>query len=52
MCRMMASNAYALSDEDDLNNVEDMRIHAVMYSNNALNLYKACSAGIRRQKYW
>ena len=51
MCRMMASSNYALHDDDDLNNVSDMRIHAVMYPNNALNLYKACSAGIRRQKY-
>jgi hypothetical protein len=23
-----------------------------MYSNNATNLYKACLAGVRRQKYW
>ena len=51
MCKMVASNSYALGGHEDLNNVPDMRIHATMYSNNATNLYKACVAGIRRQKY-
>ena len=49
---MYAASNYALMEHEDLDNVEDMRIHAVMYSNNATNLYKACSAGLRRQKYW
>ena len=48
MCMQLASNNYALHEHEDLNNVEDMRIHATMYSNNATNLYKACVAGIRR----
>ena len=48
MCKMMAQSTYVMSDEEDLNNVEDMRIHATMYSNNATNLYRACAAGIRR----
>ena len=51
MCKMMAQTTYALGSEEDLDNVDDMRIHATMYSNNATNLYKACVAGIRRQKY-
>ena len=51
MCKMMAQSTYALHDYEDLDNVEDMRIHATMYPNNATNLYKACAAGIRRQKY-
>ena len=51
MCKMMAQSSYALNHDEDLDNVEDMRIHATMYSNNASNLYRACSAGIRRQKY-
>ena len=44
----MASSTYALMEDEDLNNVEDMRIHATMYSNNASNLYRACMAGVRR----
>ena len=51
MCKMMAQSTYALNDYEDLNEVEDMRIHATMYPNNATNLYRACAAGIRRQKY-
>ena len=51
MCKMMAQSSYQLGEHEDLEHVEDMRIHATMYSNNATNLYKACVAGIRRQKY-
>ena len=51
MCKMMAQSSYALNDGENLDKVPDMRIHATMYSNNATNLYRACSAGIRRQKY-
>ena len=51
MCKMMAQSTYALKNEEDLDNVEDMRIHATMYPNNGTNLYRACVAGIRRQKY-
>lgn len=35
-----------------IDHVEDKRIHATMYPVNATNLYKACLAGVRRQKYW
>lgn len=51
MCQMAAQSNYALHESEDLDNVEDMRIHATMYPNNATNLYRACVAGIRRQKY-
>ena len=51
MCKMMASSTYAMQDWENLDHVEDMRIHATMYPTNATNLYKACAAGIRRQKY-
>ena len=52
MCKMMAVSNYALIEHEDLDNVEDTRIHGTMYSVNATNLYKACLAGVRRQKYW
>jgi hypothetical protein len=59
---MLAVTNYAAGDHEDLskNNiktklfldeVEDKRIHATMYPVNATNLYKACLAGVRRQKY-
>ena len=51
MCKMLASSNYGLKEDEDLNKVEDLRIHATMYSNNATNLYRACLAGVRRQKY-
>ena len=51
MCKMLAANSYSLMEHEDLDNVADMRIHATMYSNTATNLYKACAAGVRRQRY-
>ena len=61
MCKMMAASSYALHDHEDLgksliclnyaDNVDDKRIHATMYPVNATNLYKACMAGVRRQRY-
>ena len=37
MCKMMATSNYILQDHENLDNVDDMRIHATMYSNNGLN---------------
>ena len=51
MCKMMATSTYHLQEHEDLDHVEDKRIHATMYSVNAVNLYKACLAGVRRQNY-
>ena len=51
MCKMMAANSYDFNKGENLDEIEDLRIHATMYSNNASNLYRACLAGIRRQKY-
>uniref|UniRef100_A0A7S3N1H2 Uncharacterized protein n=1 Tax=Strombidium inclinatum TaxID=197538 RepID=A0A7S3N1H2_9SPIT len=51
MCQMMAQSSYALLETEDLENVEDMRIHATMYPSNASNVYRACAAGVRRQNY-
>jgi hypothetical protein len=58
---MMAASSYSLLEHEDLgklklllnplDHVEDKRIHATMYPVNATNLYKACLAGVRRQKY-
>ena len=48
MCKMLATSNYDMMKGEDLNNLEDLRIHATMYPTNASNLYKACLAGIRR----
>ena len=48
MCKMIATNQYALLEHENLDHVEDKRIHATMYPVNATNLYKACLAGVRR----
>jgi hypothetical protein len=34
-----------------IEDVDDKRIHATMYPVNATNVYKACIAGLRRQRY-
>jgi len=51
MCKMMAGSSYALTENDNLEDVEDKRVHGTMYSVNATNMYKACVSGIRRQRY-
>jgi hypothetical protein len=51
MCKMMAISSYKLQQGEDLDNIEDMRVHSTMYPENATNLYKACISGIRRQKF-
>lgn len=48
---MLATSNYALMEDENLDQLDDLRIHATMYSNNASNLYRACLAGVRRQKY-
>lgn len=51
MCKTLAASNYGFNENENLDKVEDMRIHATMYSNNATNMYRACMAGVRRQKY-
>ena len=51
MCKMLATSNYSLEEGENLNELQDLRIHATMYPTNASNLYRACLAGIRRQKY-
>ncbi|KRX09274.1 hypothetical protein PPERSA_05943 [Pseudocohnilembus persalinus] len=35
----------------ELDNIQDLRVHAEMYPTNPQNIYRACLAGIRRQKF-
>jgi len=48
MCKMLATSNYSLQADEDLTKLDDLRIHATMYSSNASNLYRACLAGVRR----
>eukprot|EP00345_Euplotes_harpa_P017871 CAMPEP_0168334278 /NCGR_PEP_ID=MMETSP0213-20121227/10162_1 /TAXON_ID=151035 /ORGANISM="Euplotes harpa, Strain FSP1.4" /LENGTH=63 /DNA_ID=CAMNT_0008338871 /DNA_START=139 /DNA_END=330 /DNA_ORIENTATION=+ len=51
MCKMLAFNTYKLTSDEDLSETEDLRIHGWQYAMTGENVYKACLAGIRRQKY-
>ena len=52
MCQMLAQSNYQVANYENLEHLEDLRIHATLYPTNAGNLYRACLAGIRRQRYW
>ena len=49
---MLAQSNYQLESNADLENLEDLRIHATLYPTTGSNLYRVCLAGIRRQRYW
>mmetsp|Transcript_7097 Transcript_7097/g.7980 ORF Transcript_7097/g.7980 Transcript_7097/m.7980 type:complete len:83 (-) Transcript_7097:39-287(-) len=51
MCKMLSSTLYVTHEDYALEDIDDLRIHGWQYSMNADNVYKACLAGIRRQKY-
>lgn len=51
MCKQIALESYSLQHWEDLDNIQDLRVHATMYPENATNLYKACLSGIRRQRF-
>ena len=50
MCkRLTAESMY--TDKGELEALEDLRVHAEMYPTSPDHIYKACLAGVRRQKY-
>lgn len=49
MCKRLT--AEAIDTQVDLDNIKDLRVHATMQPNSPQNVYKACLAGIRRQRY-
>jgi len=51
MCKQITLQSYYLQKHEDLDNINDYRIHAHMYPENATNMFKACLSGIRRQLY-
>jgi hypothetical protein len=49
MCKRMASEAYY--SYDDFTKIEDLRVTSFSEPDDAEGVYKACLAGIRRQRY-
>ena len=47
---MMAMKLYSPT-EDEFDKIDDLRIHGYQYPTTTENVYRACLAGIRRQKY-
>ena len=49
MCKRMT--AETINTNINLDDIKDLRVTATMPSNSPENIYKACLAGIRRQKF-
>ena len=50
MCkRLTAESMY--TDKGELEALTDLRVHAEMYPTSPDHIYKACLAGVRRQKH-
>ena len=49
MCKRLASEEYY--SNVDFAKISDLRVTSFMEPDNAENIYKACLAGIRRQRY-
>ena len=51
MCKRYTSEAM-WTRTGELESIEDLRVHSEMFPTVPANIYRACLAGIRRQKYW
>ena len=50
MCKRYTSESmWTLTNE--LESIEDLRVHSDMFPKTPQNIYKACLAGVRRQSY-
>mmetsp|Transcript_16364 Transcript_16364/g.23719 ORF Transcript_16364/g.23719 Transcript_16364/m.23719 type:complete len:102 (+) Transcript_16364:729-1034(+) len=49
MCKRLT--AESIDTQFDLDNIKDYRVHNFMEPDRPENIYKACLAGIRRQRY-
>ncbi len=47
MCKGYVA-AYYKTDKGELDNIEDLRVHADMFPTDSVNMYRACLSGIRR----
>lgn len=49
MCKRMTTEA--MSTNEDLDKLDDLRVSSFMLPNRPSNIYRACLAGIRRQRF-
>ena len=49
MCKRMT--AEVMDTQEDLDQLKDLRVHSFMEPHTPGNIYRACLAGIRRQRY-
>jgi len=50
MCKRFVAE-YIWTKKGELDNIDDLRVHADMFPTTAEKAYKACLAGLRRQKF-
>ncbi|EAS01445.3 hypothetical protein TTHERM_00151580 (macronuclear) [Tetrahymena thermophila SB210] len=50
MCKRWAAELY-WTYKGELDTIKDLRVHADMYPTTPQNVYRACLAGVRRQKF-
>ena len=50
MCKQYTTEAM-YTRKGELDNIEDLRVHSEMFPTEPKNIYRACLAGIRRQKF-
>ena len=51
MCKRYTSEAM-WTRTGELESIKDLRVHSDMFPTTPSNIYRACLAGIRRQRYW
>lgn len=49
MCKRLTADT--IDTQFDLDEIKDLRVHSFTFPTNPENIYKACLAGIRRQRY-
>lgn len=50
MCKRFTTEAMAV-EKGELESITDLRVHSEMFPTVPENIYRACLAGIRRQRY-
>ena len=50
MCKRFTTEMMAV-EQGELESITDLRVHSEMFPTQPENIYRACLAGIRRQRY-
>ena len=51
MCKRYTTEAM-WTRTGELESIQDLRVHSEMFPTVPENIYRACLAGVRRQRYW